>query len=225
MQRIAQIVQVKPRDIPEYERIHAEVWPGVLETIKACNIRNYSIYRYNTLLLAYMEYHGDDYAADMAKMAADPVTQDWWKITAPMQLPMPDVAEGEWWKPLPEIFHSADPDDASERSSPGVRSGTVLHVRDQHIAEYERIHAETWPGVLKTIADCNIRNYSIFRYHHLLFNYLEYYGDDQDADSAKMAADPVTQDWWKITNPMLQPVPEAKDGAFNYDIPEVFHTD
>ena len=106
MRRIAQLVQVKEADIPEYERIHAEVWPGVLETIAGCNIRNYSIYRYNNLLFAYMEYHGDDYAADMAKMAADPVTQKWWAITGPMQEPVPDAAEGEWWKEIPEVFHT-----------------------------------------------------------------------------------------------------------------------
>ena len=69
MQRIAQIVQIKEKDIPEYERIHADVWPGVLATIESCNIRNYSIYRYNNLLFAYMEYHGADYEADMEKIA------------------------------------------------------------------------------------------------------------------------------------------------------------
>jgi L-rhamnose mutarotase len=53
-----------------------------------------------------MEYHGDDYAADMAKMAADPVTQEWWKITGPMQEPVPDAGEGAWWKEIPEVFHT-----------------------------------------------------------------------------------------------------------------------
>lgn len=106
MQRIAQVVQIKSSEIEEYERIHAEVWPGVLATIAACNIHNYSIYRYNNLLFAYMEYHGSDFAADMANMAADPVTQDWWKITAPMQQQVPDADAGTWWKNLPEVFHT-----------------------------------------------------------------------------------------------------------------------
>ena len=220
MQRIAQIVQVKDKDIPEYERIHAEVWPGVLETIAACNIRNYSIYRYHHLLLAYLEYHGDDWAADQAKMAADPVTQEWWKITAPMQLPVPDVEEGAWWKAIPQIFHTN-----AEPGRLNMRLASVLHVKSPAIAEYERIHADTWPGVLETIAACNIRNYSIFRYNNLLFNYMEYHGDDFEADMAKMPADSVTQDWWKITNPMLQPMPDAPDGEFNCPIREVFHTD
>lgn len=106
MQRIAQVIEIRSSEIEEYERIHAEVWPGVLATIAACNIRNYSIYRYNNLLFAYMEYHGTDFEADMAKMAADPVTQEWWSITAPMQQQVPDADASSWWKHLPEVFHT-----------------------------------------------------------------------------------------------------------------------
>ena len=43
--------------------------------------------------------------ADMAKMAADPKTQEWWEVCGPMQVPHPDRAEGEWWKTLKEVFH------------------------------------------------------------------------------------------------------------------------
>jgi L-rhamnose mutarotase len=39
----------------------------------------------DNMLFAYFEYIGDDFAADMVKMAADPVTQDWWAIMEPMQ--------------------------------------------------------------------------------------------------------------------------------------------
>ena len=35
------------------------------------------------VVFGYFEYTGDDYAADMAKMAADPTTQDWWAHTRP----------------------------------------------------------------------------------------------------------------------------------------------
>src|SRR5579885_3081055 len=72
MRRFGQVIGLKPEQIEAYERLHAAVWPDVLATIAACNIRNYSIFRYNDLLFAYFEYHGDDYEADMAKMAADP---------------------------------------------------------------------------------------------------------------------------------------------------------
>jgi L-rhamnose mutarotase len=107
MRRIGRIIQVKPEAIKEYERIHAAVWPEVLATIAACNIRNYSIFRHGTLLFAYFEYIGDDLAADMAKMAEDPKTQEWWTHTDPMQEPLPDHAPGEWWTDLKEVFYTA----------------------------------------------------------------------------------------------------------------------
>ena len=86
--------------------MHRAVWPGVLATIDACHMHNYSIFRYGDLLFAYFEYTGDDFAADMAKMAADPTTQEWWSICEPMQQPVPEAGSGEWWKIIPEVFHT-----------------------------------------------------------------------------------------------------------------------
>ena len=106
MQRYAQVVGIKPEHIEAYEQLHAAVWPEVLATIHACHIRDYSIFRHGTILFAYFEYIGDDFAADMAKMAADPKTQEWWSLTDPMQEPLSDHASGEWWMPLPEVFHT-----------------------------------------------------------------------------------------------------------------------
>ena len=107
VQRIAQIIRLDPDVIDEYKRIHAEVWPGVLAQIAASKIKNYSIFlrEPENLLFAYMEYHGDDFAADMAKMAEDETTQRWWKITDPMQQPLDTVADGQWWAPAEEVFH------------------------------------------------------------------------------------------------------------------------
>ena len=70
-----------------------------------------------------------------------------------------------------------------------IRRGEMIMIKPEGLEAYKRYHANPLPGVNEMIKACNIRNYSIFRYHHLLFNYLEYYGDDQEADSAKMAAD------------------------------------
>ena len=106
MRRHAQLIGIKPEAIEEYIRIHAAVWPEVLATIHACNIRNYSIYLYETTLFAYFEYVGDDFAGDMARMAADPKTQEWWSVCQPLQEPLPGRGSGEWWLTLKEIFHT-----------------------------------------------------------------------------------------------------------------------
>ncbi len=106
MRRFGQLIRVKPDQIEAYERIHAAVWPEVLATIHTCNIRNYSIFRHQELLFAYFEYVGDDYAADMAKMAADPKTREWWTHTDPMQEPVEGRGPGEWWAAMKEVFHT-----------------------------------------------------------------------------------------------------------------------
>jgi L-rhamnose mutarotase len=105
MKRYGSVIGVRPEVVEEYKAYHAAVWPGVLKMISACNIRNYSIYFKDNYLFSYFEYVGDDYDADMARMAADPVTQEWWRIMKPLQAPLPARAEGEWWANMEEVFH------------------------------------------------------------------------------------------------------------------------
>lgn len=106
MKRFGQLIQVKPEGAAEYERLHEAVPPAVLATITACNLRNYSIFRHGDLLFAYFEYVGDDFDADMARMAADPATQAWWRLTNPLQEPLADRAAGAWWAMMREVFHT-----------------------------------------------------------------------------------------------------------------------
>ena len=111
MERIGWVTKVLPEKVEEYVKLHAVVWPGVLAMIKKCNIQNYSIFlkampngeRY---LFSYLEYVGDDFEADMKKMADDPDTQRWWKETDPCQRRIPGTPEGQQWMRLPEVFHT-----------------------------------------------------------------------------------------------------------------------
>ncbi len=105
MKRFGQIIGVAPADFERYKSYHTAAWPEVLSMIKACNICNYSIFHKDSMLFAYFEYTGDDFASDMAKMAADPKTQEWWDIMIPMQRPVENRAEGEWWANMEEVFH------------------------------------------------------------------------------------------------------------------------
>lgn len=105
MQRFGWVIGIKPEAIEQYKRYHAQVWPEVLDMIRQCNIRNYSIYLKDNWLFGYYEYHGADHDADMRKMAAHPKTQEWWSIMGPMQQPLPTRREGEWWAQMEEVFH------------------------------------------------------------------------------------------------------------------------
>jgi L-rhamnose mutarotase len=106
MKRYGSVIKVRPESLEAYKKYHAAVWPDVLTMIRRCNIRNYSIYLKDDFLFGYFEYHGDDYAADMATMAADPKTQEWWAIMMPMQKPLETRAQGEWWASMEEVFHT-----------------------------------------------------------------------------------------------------------------------
>lgn len=106
MKRYGMVIQAVPERLEEYKRYHARVWPEVLDMIRECNIRNYSIYHKDGYLFSYFEYHGTDFNADMAKMAAHPKTQEWWAIMKPMQKPLATRKEGEWWADMEEVFHT-----------------------------------------------------------------------------------------------------------------------
>ena len=106
MKRYGQVIKVRPERLEEYKKLHAAVWPGVLEMISKCNIRNYSIFFRDGCLFAYFEYVGNDFNADMAKMAADLVTQEWWAVCKPCQQPVETATSGEWWGNMEEVFHT-----------------------------------------------------------------------------------------------------------------------
>jgi L-rhamnose mutarotase len=93
VQRIASVIRLRPEKEAEYR------------ALRAAHVTNYSIFLRDGLLFSYLEYTGDDYAADMARVAQDETTQRWWQLTDPCQQPLDTAAEGEWWAPAEEVFH------------------------------------------------------------------------------------------------------------------------
>ena len=107
MKLMGMVIALKPETVAEYKRLHAAVWPEILAKISDCHITNYSIFlrEPENLLFGYWEYVGIDFAADAARMAADPRTQDWWKVCMPCQEPLATRKDGEWWASMDEVFH------------------------------------------------------------------------------------------------------------------------
>ena len=111
VKRFGMVTGLKPEKIAYYKKLHAAAWPGVLKKIKACNIRNYSIYIQKIegkyFLFSYFEYVGNSFDKDMAQMAADTTTQRWWKETNPTQNPLPEAAaQQKIWQNMEEVFHT-----------------------------------------------------------------------------------------------------------------------
>ena len=105
MKRVAQVIQVLPEKLALYKQLHQNPWQAVSQRIAACNIRNYSIYLYGDTLFSYFEYIGEDFEADMAKMAEHEETRLWWSLTDPCQQKVTSAGEGEWWHQIEEVFH------------------------------------------------------------------------------------------------------------------------
>ena len=107
--RYAWITGLKPEKADYYRQLHAHPWPSVMKQIKSSHIQNFSIHEREiagqTYLFAYLEYTGQDFDADMKRMAADPETVRWWKETDPCQSPLPDAAaKGKIWSDTKEVF-------------------------------------------------------------------------------------------------------------------------
>jgi L-rhamnose mutarotase len=108
--RFAWVTGLRPEKAAYYKQLHANPWPGVNRMLQECKIQNYSIHLKEIdgrpYLFSYLEYAGDDWEADMRKMAADPETQRWWKETDPCQSPLPDAAaKGKIWSDMEEVYY------------------------------------------------------------------------------------------------------------------------
>jgi L-rhamnose mutarotase len=111
MQRFGTCVRLRPEKRSDYLELHRAVWPEVEATLRSANIRNYTIFDSGELLFAYYEYVVDDHERDQARIAADPVTQRWWRLTDPCQKRLPGTPAGNQWLPLTEVWHLAEAGD------------------------------------------------------------------------------------------------------------------
>jgi L-rhamnose mutarotase len=103
--RVAAVIRLRPEHEQAYRELHGAVWAEVLAALTRAHVRNFSIFLRDGLLFSYLEYTGEDYAADMAAVAADGATRRWWQLTEPCQQPLDSAAEEDWWAPAEELFH------------------------------------------------------------------------------------------------------------------------
>jgi L-rhamnose mutarotase len=76
VQRICFLMDVIPGQEPEYERRHAEIWPDLVAELQAAGVRNYTLFRRGTQVIAYAECHPDA-ATAFGKAGATDVNRRW----------------------------------------------------------------------------------------------------------------------------------------------------
>ncbi len=104
-----------------------------------------------------------------------------------------------------------------------MRVASLIRLKPDCKEQYIILHKHTFPGVLDRIRQSNIRNYSIFLREGMLFSYWEYVGEDYDRDMAEIRRDEITKDWWKLTEPMQEPLKTRREGKWWASMEELFH--
>jgi len=74
-QRSAFVLEVRPDRIEEYVEAHRNVWPEMLDALRAAGIRNYTIFRRDNEMFGYFE--SDDLEAAGRYLAAQDVNARW----------------------------------------------------------------------------------------------------------------------------------------------------
>jgi L-rhamnose mutarotase len=106
-----------------------------------------------------------------------------------------------------------------------TRVASVIRLRAEKEVEYRELHEHVWPGVVATLRQNGITNYSIFLRDGTLFSYLEFEGDDYEEAVARIASDETTREWWKLTDPCQTPVDSALVSERWARAEELFHLD
>jgi L-rhamnose mutarotase len=104
-------------------------------------------------------------------------------------------------------------------------SKDIIFILCNRLEEYKKLHTEPWPEIIQNIKNANIQNYSIFYVDGYLISYLEYTGNDFEADMKKKNNLPITKEWRKLTTSCLIKLDQAKEDEWDTPIEEVFHVD
>ncbi len=104
VQRLMVVTRLRPEQELWYRTLHQTNWPGVADQMSRSRVRHWTSFLTGIAdelyLFSYHEYIGDDFAADMAAMGEDPVTQRWWTHTEPCLNPLPEMHGRGSWAPL-----------------------------------------------------------------------------------------------------------------------------
>ena len=91
--------------IAEYERMHREVWPEIIASIKNADVRNLEIYRTGTRLFMIMEVTDDfSFERKAAMDAANEKVQEWENLMWNYQQALPKSKPDEKWVLMNKIF-------------------------------------------------------------------------------------------------------------------------
>ena len=102
MERIGFVMRLLPGAEAEYRQRHAEVWPEMLDELRAAGARNYSIFLRGDDLFGYLEV--EDLRRFQESLAASEINARWQADMGLLIDPLTDPATG-FHQRLDEVFH------------------------------------------------------------------------------------------------------------------------
>jgi len=107
MRLFAQTLELKddPVIIAEYRRLHREVWPEVIASLRSIGIRSMRIFLQGNRLFMIFEA-GDSFnpVCDFQKYSDSPPCRAWDEFMRTFQQQVPGAHEGQWWTSMEEVF-------------------------------------------------------------------------------------------------------------------------
>lgn len=98
-----------PSLIKQYEDLHKEVWPEILQSIKESGIVNMEIYRFGNRLFMIMETTEEfSFEKKQELDLQNPKVQEWENLMWNFQHPLAGSKENEKWKIMDKIFQLKD---------------------------------------------------------------------------------------------------------------------
>lgn len=96
--------RLRPEKIEEYCELHAHPTPGLMQVLAETHVANYSIFLHGDLVFSYFEYTGENYEADMARQAAHPEMQAWWRRSRPCFVKYAIEPDCEYTPTIRQVF-------------------------------------------------------------------------------------------------------------------------
>ncbi len=218
--RYGSLIKVKKEFEERYIILHKHTFPAVLDRLYKCNIRNYSIFLLDGVLFSHFEYIGSDFEGDMVLMG-DEVTKEWWKLTDPMQEPIENRKEGEWWASM-ELLYKMDTSKTAYQKA--KRLAFTCELKDGQLPAFKKCLKKIDDSIIQLILNADIQNWTLYEKDGRVCFYFEYAGNDIRKDIADLENNAGYLAFSNIIEPLF--ISEAGDKKQIWKfMKEIFHTD
>jgi L-rhamnose mutarotase len=214
MERVLFWFRIYPGTEADYDRLHADVWPELVEEIRASGLRNMTGFRRGTDVWYYVECHPDA-ATAFAQHAVKPANRRWNQAFRSIVAADTGGPDDRFWFRL--IFHAGD----RGIDGPLTRALTLTVLDPDQIDVFDRRAGNPPAGVEEQLARAGFLDHSWFRLGALAARYGEY-APDLATVMGKIAQNKVGARWLNSLDEVRSLSSAARD---RLNAAEIYHQD